>query len=379
MLLFLLYHELYALCRDRIDIVFRSDAYVERSGFEFVFGTDQCGGNVTESTEIQSVQGDGSSGYFASTVCIWILTAPPDKKIVVRFEFLDLEFSARCMADFVEIFDGHHMNDAHRRARLCGNLTQHAPSINVDSNTAIVRFVADSTIQEKGFRALILFTKNCNEYINLTTINPRYILNKMSSQYEPLLNCEYFVSAPKGYVIQTRFNQMHLIPCTTTAINNDSCTCDYLTVRDGAGPFAESFGAFCGHSTPADLVTTSGSMYMHFATDNIDFGTGFSLELEMTPAPCGADVYHLNSSALKSVTIEAPMADDQYIKNANCLWKFSVGDEDLIEIHFDRFDLEEDRNNECTNDFLEISEGSVCDALYNSMTLILYVLFSLFS
>lgn len=350
--------------RGAIQIIFRSDFYDERTGFEFTFGTDQCGGNITDSTEISSLQNDGNE-YFASATCVWLVSAPVDKKIDVRFEFFELEFSVRCVSDYVEVFEGSHAVDGRRRARLCGNLTEHAPSINIDSNTALIRFVADSTVQEKGFRALILFTKNCNEYINLTASNPRFILNKLSNQYEPLLNCEYFITAPKGYVIRSKFNQMHLTPCTTTKTNNNSCTCDYLIVRDGAGPFAESFGTFCGHSTPADMLTTTGSMYMRFVTDNIDFGTGFSAELEIINAPCGQDTFYLNSSS-ESITISAPMSghsatgfDFKYISNANCLWKFSVNDEGYIEISFDEFNLEEDPTNKCKADYLEISDGSV--------------------
>lgn len=343
----------------RIDVVFRTDSFIERSGFKFQYSTDQCGGNVTEPMQIGSLRDDDNEkeAYLPLTTCVWFITAPRDKKILVRFEQFDLEHMIGCHVDYVEVFEGHRPSDKQRRARLCGNLTEHAPSISIDSDTATIKFASDATVQEKGFTALILFTKNCNEYINLTSNEPRYFLNKLSDQYESLLNCEYFINAPKGYVIQVKFQQMHIHPCTTTSLNN-SCTCDYLIIRDGPGPFAEPFGSFCGNSNPPDMQTTTGDLYMQFVTDNISFGTGFSVVLEMIQSPCGQNNYHLNSTS-QSITVQIPTDGHLYKPNTNCLWTFSTEQGKLIDIKFEKFDLEEDPKNKCTADFLEIADEEV--------------------
>lgn len=343
--------------RNRIDVIFRSDSFMERSGFLLEYNTDQCGGNITESTKISSIDNENGDGYIAAANCVWFIRAPIDQKIVIRFEQFELEYSMQCLLDYVEVYEGDHLIQSKRKARLCGNLTQHAPSVNIDSNSALVKFVSDETLQENGFSALVLFTKNCNEHINLTSTHPTHILNKLTSEYEPLLNCEYFISVPKGYVVLAKFKQMHLQPCTTTTVN-DSCTCDYLNVRDGSGPFAEPFGSFCGHSNPPDMQSSAGDMFMRFVTDNIDSGAGFSVQLEMIASPCGPDTYHLNRNS-SSVTIHSPMSGGVYMPNANCKWQISTDEDEIIEIIFDKFDLEEDPNNKCTADFLEITEDHV--------------------
>lgn len=338
----------------RIDVIFRTDAFIERSGFKFEYSTDRCGGNITKPTSIGSMNEDGTEVYLPSTTCVWFVTAPADKRILIRFEQFELEYLLGCQLDYVDIFQGHRTATENRKTRLCGNLSGHAPAVSIESNQATIKFATDASVQEKGFRALILFTKNCNEYINLTSTNPRYILNKLTDQYEPLLNCEYYISAPKGYVIRAKFNQMHLTPCTTTPTNNASCTCDYLNVRDGAGPFGELFGTFCGHATPPDLLTVNDDMYMQFVTDEISSGAGFSVEVEMIESPCGRDVYNINSTS--SVTIQSPMNGDRYKANINCLWILKADDGKMIDLKFERFNLQNDPANKCMEDYLEISD-----------------------
>lgn len=337
----------------RIDVVFRTDSFIERSGFKFEYSTDRCGGNIAESTKIESPQEGEAYLHLAS--CVWLITAPSDKKIIVRFELFDVEYNTGCYLDYVDVFDGHNTIESKRKARLCGNLTEHAPSVSVDSNKALVKFATDASINGKGFSALILFTKNCNEHINLTSAQPNHVVDQLSGQYEPLLNCEMFITAPRGYVIQAKFSQFHLTACETV---NNSCTCDYLNIRDGAGPFAESIGSFCGDTNPPDILTTGGDLYMRFVTDSIGFGTGFRVELQMVASPCGLNAYHFNSS-FSSVTIEPPMNGNHYQPNMNCIWKISADSDKLIEIKFEKFDLEVDPEHMCSYDFLEISDDEV--------------------
>lgn len=80
-----------------------------------------------------------------------------------------------------------------------------------------------------------------------------FTLDKLTSEYEPLLHCEYFITASEGYIIQAKFNQFHLMPCEEpnnathidSTASDTSCSCDYLNIRDGAGPLAETLGKYC--------------------------------------------------------------------------------------------------------------------------------------
>lgn len=341
---------------NRLDVVFRTDGFIERPGFLFEYRTDSCGGDVTEPKRIGSIDEDNKETYLPMSTCIWNITAPADKRITIRFEHFDLERVQGCYLDYVDIFEGYAVDDTKRKAKLCGNLTHNAPTININSNKAIVKFTTDASIQEKGFAALILFTKNCNEHIRLSENQRTYQLNKLTSMYEPLLNCEYTVTAPQGYVIQAKFSQFHLAPCDWPG--NRTCNCDYLNIRDGGGPFSEIIGTYCGHSNPPNVYTTSNELYMRFTTDSVGFSTGFNVDLEMINSPCGAQRYELKENHTK-VEIVSPMNGNSYMADMNCMWTFSADMEKLIDIKFERFDLEEDPQNKCTADYLEIKDEDV--------------------
>lgn len=245
-----------------VTVLFQTDSWIEKRGFKFEYNTDKCGGAITSSTEISS---NTDETYLSDATCIWNITAPANQNVVIRFKELDIEHNQGCYLDFVEVFEGHTIQSSHRKARVCGNHTEMPPIINVQSNKATVYFKSDSTVNAKGFKALILFQNNCDQTINLNSTNPTFELNKLTNQYESMLDCHYLIRAPPGYVIQLKFNQLHLAPCGTTMVNN-SCTCDFLEVRDGAGSFAEPIGTFCGHRTPIDLVSSRSTLWIRFAT-----------------------------------------------------------------------------------------------------------------
>lgn len=140
----------------RIDVVFRTDAWIERRGFKFEYSTDKCGGNISAPTSIGSVRDEIRGTYYPMSTCLWNITAPVGNKIVIRFELLDLEHYTGCSMDFVDIFEGHKTIATKRKARLCGNVTKHAPVVSVSSNKALVQFVTDSSDEAKGFTALIM-------------------------------------------------------------------------------------------------------------------------------------------------------------------------------------------------------------------------------
>lgn len=226
----------------RIDVVFQTDSYLESSGFLFEYSTDTCGGSITQSSRISSSNENGEN-YSSLATCIWNITAPPDKRITIRFERFNLEKVPGCYLDYVDVYEGYKLEDSKRKAKLCGNLTQHAPSISINSNNAIVKFSTDSSIEFDGFSALVLFSKKCNQQIRLNESQRSYTLDKLTDAYEPLLHCEYFIIASEGYIIQAKFNQFHVRQCEEPF--NGTCGCDYLNIRDGAGPLAESLGKYC--------------------------------------------------------------------------------------------------------------------------------------
>lgn len=99
-------------------------------------------------------------------------------------------------------------------------------------------------------------------------------------------------------------------------------------------------------------------MYMQFVTDGDGASTGFSVEFKMIESPCGVQDLKLNESR-RSAEIVSPMMGDHYMADVNCLWTITVDAENIIDVRFDRFDLEGDSQNQCAADYLEITDDAV--------------------
>lgn len=339
----------------RVDIVFRTDKWYEKRGFKFQYHTDLCGGMVTKPGSIESTTDEETKTYVGDAKCTWNITAPADKRIVIRFEEFDVEPNPGCYLDHVEVYEGNAMTDSMRKARLCGNLTRIAPAVSIQTNKALVRFVTDNSMHYKGFRALVLFPKNCDRAINLTDSNPSYTLNELYSAYEPFLDCHYLFTAPPGYVVQVKFNQFHLAPCVAV---NTSCKCDFVTILDGAGPFAEPIGTYCGHTNPIDAISSNDALWMRFSTDGAGASTGFSATVQAVRSICGEMKRKITASS-PIIEIESPNDGRTYLPNLNCLWEFEPEASRWIDIKFERFDLQgPDKDRMCTADYLEIRDAT---------------------
>lgn len=249
--------------KHKVNLIFSTDSFIEKRGFSTKYYLDNCGGNVTTSSMIQLPQKEAGK-YVDFLTCTWYIRAPENKKIIIRFEYFDIEHNDMCYLDAVEVFQGLKTEPDQRKALLCGNLTQHAPIINVESNNAVVKFHSDGSITHGGFSALVLFSEMCDKAINLDATTPTYTLDKVDRSYPPLLDCHYVVKVPEGYVVKVEFTQFHLAPC---GVDNTSCTCDYVSLLDGPDYFSDPIEKnLCGHSVPRTTLSSGPSLFIRYVT-----------------------------------------------------------------------------------------------------------------
>lgn len=249
--------------KHKLNLILASNDFIGKKGFSSKYYLDNCGGNITNSTMIEVPRKE--PGKYADFLnCLWFIRAPENQKITIRFEYFDIEHNDQCYLDAVEVYQGLKTEKEHRKAILCGNLTQHAPTINIPSNNAVVKFHSDANVNNGGFSALVLFGENCDKTIELNDRSPSYKLDKISESYPPLLDCQYVITVPEGYVIKVEFEQFHLAPCHR---DNSSCTCDFVAVLDGSDAFAEPIQKnLCGHSLPQSIISGGRSLFIRFVT-----------------------------------------------------------------------------------------------------------------
>ena len=349
-------------------LIFRSDRWVERKGFQIEYKLDECGGDVSESSLIESPEIDiPTTGYFylGTLYCTWNITAPADKKIVIKFNSFYTEHSEYCSFDYVDIFNGSLINDTARLAKICGNLTTTLKPIVIDNNKALIQFKTDQTNQYGRFSAAIMFKPKCDEIIELTEKQKSYTLDKTNRVFNESMECIFKVRAEPLSSIKVTFNQLHLSICDPDQNpNKDECDCNYLELLDGNGPFSESIKKVCGHDLPLNVISSHSALYIRFVTSGVRVSTGFSLTFTMIQSPCGP-VPHLNFTvnSTEAIYLTSPVksSDSTYPPNLRCMWIAEAPYGKIFDIRFTKFELEDSEN--CANDTLTLEDNSLKESI----------------
>lgn len=350
--------------KGQMSIIFTTDRFIQKKGFEFEYKLDACGGVINNSTTITS--NSDTPLYATSHSCRWNITAPdrhPDAQVVLRFNYFELGHSQGCYMDFVDIYDGPG-TDAKRLIRLCGNLTD-IPVLKLSQSEGSIVFNSGYEAF-RGFSVEVIFTNRCDRRINLTTSAPTYELREMEQTYVPGMDCHYVVLAPPDYTLNLEFMNFHMLECQFNNTAIDRCSCDFLEVRDGRGPFSELIGRYCGHELPQSIRSTRGGLYLRLVTDSGPVSTGLIAKFSIVPNSCGEYFYNITDSAK---TLSYPLNSGNYTNNANCMWVFNVPGSEYYNmvLHFDRMDIQKGSNGVCNTDYLEVYDNLHSGMVYEGL------------
>lgn len=79
----------------------------------------------------------------------------------------------------------------------------------------------------------------------------------------------------------------------------------------------------------------------------------------METAACGITVIRLNST-IPEHTLTWPIDSTNYRPNSQCDWIIEAPDMEQIDIHFEKFELEDaDSSGQCSLDFLKLTDDDV--------------------
>ncbi|KAH8397987.1 hypothetical protein KR222_008302, partial [Zaprionus bogoriensis] len=333
--------------RESISLVLRTDNTYSGSGFQLMYSTRLCGGSVNGTQMIESPRQHQDDQMPHNSDCYWNLTAPAGKKFTLRFELVDFESGDHyCNYDGVEIFDGAVPDEQRRMARFCGRLTGKLPTLHISGNRGLVHSFSDERDASRGFRALVRVLDNCDERIVLGEQNASYTYSRFVGQYANDLDCGIVFQAPSGYQLTVEFRSFHVQA-------SNSCSADFLEFRDGAGPFADEIGHFCGQDLPPRLASSRHTLFMRFVSDGSGTDTGFELVVRAARQPCGSPLIKLDGT--QSLELRSPLDErtGNYARNLECTWK--IESENMLHLQFLSLDLEPPNGNgSCAGDSLKI-------------------------
>nr|CAD7575819.1 unnamed protein product [Timema californicum] len=324
--------------RNRIEIIFKTDRSLQKTGFLLQYEVETCGGNITEQRLLKS---PASNNQINSRVrCNWLITAPLGKRVTLRFTSLKIEYHTSCNYDYIEAYDDKTTNKKHRMGRYCGNLDSNPPKIHSTGRYLSLLFVTDGSNQGEGFLASVMFTTVCGGIMNVSQ-RMQTLRYPVSGKYAAFLDCAWTLVAPLGQIVQLQITSLDMASCFN--MSTASCDCDYLEVHDGVSQYSELIGRFCGNTATPAFTSSSNKMWIHFVSDAI----------------CGNSTLNVTSS-LQELT--SPNYPGNYPVNIRCRWLLTFGPVgnrwssiNKIYIHFKELDLETG-GDDCRNDRLQVSD-----------------------
>uniref|UniRef100_A0A182INM1 Uncharacterized protein n=1 Tax=Anopheles atroparvus TaxID=41427 RepID=A0A182INM1_ANOAO len=322
---------------------FVSDGSISGRGFKgnFSFFDVSCGGVLTrEDIIIRSPAIAESGKYQHDAQCEWIIVAPVGHAIQLTWNSFELELSANCVYDYVQVFDNSSMADS-LVGRYCGS--EKPPAITSSGNMLTIRFVTDSSSSKDGFAVAFTFIdveKSCGgNYFATSGIikSPGWPKNYLSNKV-----CEWVITVPMG-------QQIMLLVRNFTMEKHKSCRFDGLTVRNGGSSSAPLIGTFCGEDNFNGTISFSHQLYLRFFSDSSRNYAGFLLEWDSASTGCGGVLTSPRGSII------SPNYPLPYGQNAMCVWRISTSLGSAIHIVFTDLDMESHKN--CLYDYLDIYDG----------------------
>ncbi|KAM4706649.1 ovochymase-2-like [Discoglossus pictus] len=167
------------------------------------------------------------------------------------------------------------------------------------------------------------------------------------NNYDSGKNCMWEISVATNKVIHLQFEEFHLE-------NSPLCSEDHVIVQDDVG----ILGTFCGHATPAPLVSVGNRLLISFISNLKTTEKGFKAQYEAIDPSRISEIAggggHLQSATGDFGTPLTPL--NTYKNDALYQWKVSVAAGERVMLSFTSFDLEPAGSAGC-KDAVEVYDG----------------------
>ncbi|XP_053323004.1 cubilin [Spea bombifrons] len=333
---------------DTMFIRFTSDSSTSGRGFNASYHKS-CGGYLHANRGIISSH-NYPENYAPNLNCTWHVVVTEGFIISVDFErtFEIVNSNADCSTgDYIELRNGPDQSSPplgtiSENGKFCGTNTP--STMHTSDHELFVRFISDSSNEGKGFK-LKYQAKSlaCGGTIYVTDSNTTgYVTSpNYPNNYPQNADCTWTIIVPNGEAVQLNFlDRFHIE-------SSDSCSSNYLELRDGADSSARLLAKLCGSDLPVTYKSLGTTMYLRFRTDGSPARTGFNAMYSI--ATCGGTHYGQTS------IIQSPgYPTHSYPAGSVCEWYFNGPTGHYLTIRFEDLDLENSTN--CLKDYIEIRE-----------------------
>ncbi|KAG6445800.1 hypothetical protein O3G_MSEX004120 [Manduca sexta] len=268
-----------------------------------------CGGDIEVDSSGHLESPNYPDDYQPNKLCIWRLSVPQDYQVALRFHSFEVENHDTCSYDKVKVRDGDSM-DSPLIGMFCGHKIP--PDIRSTSNTLLVIFESDSTVQKAGFSATFMKEfdecasiehgcshscvntlggyecacdigyelhsdgKKCENACGGALYGPNGTITSPSfpELYPPSKNCLWEIVAPPQHRITLNFTHFDL---EGNNMYQQECEYDSVTVHSKLGAeILRRHGAFCGTALPPPVTSDGSVLRVQFTSDGSVHRSGFA-------------------------------------------------------------------------------------------------------
>ncbi|GLG98263.1 Cubilin homolog [Gryllus bimaculatus] len=326
---------------------FKTDYSHSLRGFNITWdGTiTGCGGTLT-----------GKSGHIVSpyypheysinTECFYKISTSQGSIVQVIFLDFDLEYSRRCLYDYLAVYGGQDTTSPALHPGLCHKLTQEMKLTSSGSNM-LLTFTADSSYSGRGFK---LSYKSVDSVCGGYFVAPSGYIHSHNfpNNYDPHDDCLWYIEVEKNHVVQLSF-------LTFDLEMSNNCTYDYVKVFDGNSTESPEIATLCGNVLPniTSYRSTGNTMVLRMKADGSLNGPGFSANYTTA---CGARIVTEDYG-----TISLANAINANRENQNCSWVIiGAQPQDRVTLTITHMDLSpryENFGDVCEYGYLEVYDG----------------------
>ncbi|KAH0809453.1 hypothetical protein GEV33_013339 [Tenebrio molitor] len=290
-------------------VVFKSDGYGNRTGFEAIVRED-CGGTLTDRTGFIVYNNETRIGYGSKYLTKIRNGQFPDSPILGQ-------------------------------GKYCGEVLP--PKLTTTSNNAYLKYTGVHNVANFELRYREV-SHSCGGEIALTSFANSTII--MSPNYPNIppahVECSWRIIGPPGEVLRIDFIDRFDLTFA------NQCSKEYVEVRDGGTEHSKVIGKYC--DVPNSQFTTDNMMFVKFYTELNDPSNGFKARI--TLANCGGTV-RARIGQIQSPFFNRP---SKYPIGVNCTWHLVSPLDHSMTIKFKKIDLP--GNNNCISDHVTIYEDN---------------------
>ncbi|XP_036452149.1 LOW QUALITY PROTEIN: procollagen C-endopeptidase enhancer b [Colossoma macropomum] len=173
------------------------------------------------------------------------------------------------------------------------------------------------------------------------------------THYKPNSKCTWYITVPEGQVVMLQFRIFDLEADPT-------CRYDYVDVYNGHSYTVQKLGRFCGTFRPGALISTSNTMMVEMVSDSSRGGRGFLAFFSGGKPHVDENQFCGGKLTKPEGSVKTPnWPDSHYPAGISCSWHITVATNMVIEVKFEKLDIEADMY--CRYDYVALFNGGESD------------------